>query len=112
MAKTKETKTEPEVKRTRRPVVKAGACPKNETHTATKVYRTDGRTRYCKCNDCGHNWKIVADYSDDLHQYVHELANDLDAAERIEGEGGLVVVLTDKAAADIAKDLRDLVETA
>ena len=110
MAKSKETK--PEVKRTAKKIVKAGACPKSANHSATKVYRTDGRTRYCKCNDCGHTWKKVADYSDDLHQYVHQLAADLDGAERIDTENGPVVVLTDKLAAEIANDLRELVESA
>ena len=39
----------------RSPRVKA-ECPVNPSHHAV-VYRTDGRVRYCKCNDCGEYWK-------------------------------------------------------
>lgn len=120
MAKSKEqtqqqaevkAQAKPEVKRTRKLVTKAGPCPKSPIHTATKVYRTDGRTRYCKCNDCGHTWKVLANYADDLHQYAHELADDLETAARVEVETGLVVVLSDEQATRIAAELRGLIES-
>jgi hypothetical protein len=41
----------------RTPQVRAGACPKSELHTATRVYKTLGEVRYCVCDDCGHTWK-------------------------------------------------------
>ncbi len=34
-------------------------CPRNPTHKHAKVYKTEGRTRYCKCNDCGEFWKQI-----------------------------------------------------
>lgn len=99
-----------EVKSTKSPIVRAGECIKNPSHTQTVVYSTKGRTRYCKCNDCGATWKIIADYADDLQQYASQLADDLENAERIDGDGGKVVVLTDDQAKSITGDLRDLVE--
>lgn len=96
--------------RVKSPKVKAGECPKNKHHKNTRVYKTDGRTRRCKCNDCGHTWKITGDYADDLRQYVHELANDLENAGTIDTEDGPVVVLTDKTRQTIVSDLRELLE--
>lgn len=108
----KADKKEIEVKSTKSLVVRAGSCIKNPEHTQTRVYRTTGRTRYCKCNDCGATWKIVADYSGDLQQYVHQLADDIENAERVKTESGTVVVLSDEQAKGITSDLRDLLELA
>jgi formate dehydrogenase maturation protein FdhE len=34
-------------------------CPTNPDHPQASVYKTDGRTRYCKCDDCGAMWKQI-----------------------------------------------------
>lgn len=34
-------------------------CQKTPAHRNTRVYRTDGPTRYCVCDDCGHTWKQI-----------------------------------------------------
>lgn len=50
-----------EVQVTRKKRVFAGPCPKMPKHTNTRIYTTKGRTRYCVCDDCGHQWKQVGE---------------------------------------------------
>ncbi|HWB13332.1 MAG TPA: hypothetical protein VG826_29170 [Pirellulales bacterium] len=38
----------------------APVCPRNSAHTATRVYRTEGRLLFCVCDDCGDLWKEKA----------------------------------------------------
>jgi hypothetical protein len=33
--------------------------PATEGNSYSRVYSTQGRTRYCKCGYCGHTWKEV-----------------------------------------------------
>ena len=44
----------PQKKRKR--VVSAGNCPLNAKHGPGRVYRTNGRVRYCVCDECGETW--------------------------------------------------------
>jgi hypothetical protein len=95
----------------RKPKVFAGTCPKNPAHQNTQVYSTKGKTRHCKCNDCGETWKQSGDFASPLLDYCETLAASLDAAPRSDAPGGgLVVVLTDKDAREIARTLRELVK--
>ena len=55
----KTERTEP----TKSPKVFA-VCPTNPKHPQAIVYRTDGKTRYCKCNDCGEFWKQIGPLAD------------------------------------------------
>lgn len=93
----------------RRPEYRAGLCPRNPAHTATRVYRTSGRTRYCKCNDCGENWKEVGD--DALAEYLSQLADSLESAQRVGDGAEKTIVMTDLDAKEIANNLRTLVTT-
>lgn len=70
----------------RTPQVYAGPCPKegkNHPHPNTRVYKTDGRVRRCKCNDCGHTWKQTgppagADPEPELEVPAAEVRTDAD----------------------------------
>ncbi len=55
----KTERTEP----TKSPQVFA-VCPTNPKHKMAKVYKTAGKTRYCKCNDCGAFWKQIGPEAD------------------------------------------------
>lgn len=72
----------------RRPRVFALACPVNPKHVATRVYRTDGETRYCVCDDCGATWKQIgpAAGEDELDEAPRDPAPGESAAV---GEGDL-----------------------
>lgn len=37
--------------------VHAGPCPNSAHHNSTRVYKTNGRIRFCICDDCGCSWK-------------------------------------------------------
>lgn len=96
--------------RVQSPKVNAGECPKSPRHTATVVYRTAGRTRYCKCNDCGATWKQSGEYADSLREFCASLADSLQAAPRVRAaDDADVVVLDDKTARHIITELRRLV---
>ena len=98
------------VERVRSPKVNAGECPKSPRHQNTIVYRTAGRTRYCKCNDCGATWKKTGDYADALKEYCATLADSLKEAPRVQApDGADVVVIEDKLAKGIEQELRKLI---
>lgn len=100
-----ETAVEP----VRTPKVYAGQCPTHAGHEHTAVYKTEGRTRYCKCNDCGATWKRQGEYADELREYLHTLCASLDDAERVElPEGGLGIVMRDRDAREISERLKKL----
>lgn len=86
----------------------AGPCPKVESHTNTRIYRTDGATRYCVCDDCGTNWKQSGVPSDALDEFALRLAESFDQAPRVEDDGQQLVVFEDAALKDIAAQLRQL----
>ncbi len=97
--------------RVRSPRVNAGSCPTSENHQNTVVYRTKGRTRYCKCNDCGATWKLSGEYADPLKEYCAALAESFDKAPRVKSpQGDQVILLEDKDTKQIAKKLRELIK--
>lgn len=109
----KEPKPNAEVKteRVRSPKVAAGPCPRSANHKNTRIYKTDGKTRRAKCNDCGHTWKVIGPYADELRQYAVDLATALHDAGRADVDGEQVITMTDKLAKDIETKLRKLAAT-
>ena len=91
------------------PKVLAGPCPRSERHQNTHIYRTAGRSRYCKCNDCGHTWKLTGPYADSLREYCATLAESLERASRVEHRGDQVILIDDKTARKIIKELKELI---
>lgn len=73
------------------PKVKVSACPttvnlpEEQQHKNRRIYNTNGKTRYCVCNDCGETWKMIADPADDWSQYLADLAVSLEAAPVVNG---------------------------
>lgn len=105
----------PRVERIVLPRVNAGPCPANAMHVNTAVYKTKGRTRFCKCNDCGQTWKVTAEEADPLRTFLEGLADKLEALEAIEaedtaGEPLLIVCLPDDFRQEVVARLRKLVE--
>lgn len=101
-----------EARRVSSPKVKAGECPLSDRHQHTKVYKTIGRVRHCRCDDCGHTWKLTGPFADELREYALNLSDTLKKAPRSSSEGGeSVVMITDDQAKAIEADLRDLATT-
>ena len=116
-AKKDDTQTAPTPKPVRSKSVIAGDCPRNAAHENVSVYKTQGRTRYCKCNDCGATWKVIADAADTAGQlseedrtFLRKLADGLEAAPRstVKENGRPVEVIQSHAgeADAAAKELR------
>lgn len=108
-----ETETQTTATQTAEPVhsspqVLSGPCPRNGSHRSTRVYKTSGRKRYCKCNDCGETWTMVGDFADPLRQFCHELAESLEQSPRDTVEGETVIVMDDATAKSITQQLRTL----
>ena len=104
-------KDKPKTQRVRTPKVHAEPCPKSANHTNTKVYKTTGRTRYCRCDDCGHTWKQTGEFADELREYAATLAESLEKSDsRVESDEE-VIVMTRATANEIAKELRRLATT-
>jgi hypothetical protein len=84
-------------------------CPKHPKHEA-KVYRTDGKTRYCKCDDCGETWKRRGSFADPLKQVCEDLVKILDDSEDVSVEPGQprVILFDAKEARALADQLRGL----
>jgi len=120
--KTENDKPTGTVVETRSPQVFAAVCPRSGTHTNTRVTSTQGRTRYCICDDCGHHWKQIGPESDDvdtaapLREFALGLAEQLDNAERLppsedDESGEHVIVIGDADAKATAEQLRTLATT-
>lgn len=75
---------------------KAGPCPQSPSHTRTGVYRTQGRIRYCKCNDCGATWQTSGPYADPLRDFALQLVETLEAAQTETASDGAEVYVIDK----------------
>lgn len=76
-------------------------CPRNPEHHA-RVHKTDGRVRLCVCDSCGHEWKQVGEYANDMMETLSRIAKSLDEADRTElpdGKGGTVQVILIEAGA-------------
>ena len=86
----------------------AGPCSRTPSHVNTRIYKTSGSTRYCVCDDCGETWKLTGQPADDLALYAIRIAESLDQAERVETDDGLVIVIDDAMAKEMAADLRRL----
>jgi hypothetical protein len=67
----------------------APVCPISAEHPGARVYRTDLRMRYCKCNTCGHLWKMEDSCSE---------------PQQIEGQACIVIPV--KSARLLAKKMR------
>lgn len=93
------------------PRVTAGDCPKSESHKDTHVYKTDGKTRYCKCNDCGELWTVRGRYADPLKDFLDGLALSLDSTQRRDVDGQSVIVMPSSAATQLARDCREAIKT-
>lgn len=88
----------------------AGPCPVNEDHTNTRIYRTAGNLRYCKCNDCGATWKQNAAEGDPVAAFLSDLANALDTSERQQlADGTKAIVMSDKDAKAISEQIRSFI---
>lgn len=88
----------------------AGQCPQNSQHENTRIYRTAGNVRYCKCNDCGATWKQNAEDGDPVAAFLAELATNLETAERQSlGDGTKVIVMADKDARSISDKIRSFI---
>lgn len=93
------------------PKMAAGNCPTNKSHLHTEIYKTVGRTRFCKCNDCGATWKQVGPFSDELREYALELSESLKTAPRVKVGDLLVIQMEDAVAAQIAETLYTMATT-
>lgn len=87
----------------------AGPCPQSERHENTKVYTTKGQIRYCRCDDCGHTWKLPVGEGHPLASYLLTLADSLETAPRIKTEDGLAIVFADEEVREISEKLREFV---
>lgn len=97
--------------------VYAGPCPESgkaedsKPHQNTVVYATKGRTRHCKCNDCGHTWKNTGEFAERWREYVMQLAETLAQTERRDVPGGeRVIVLRATDVDAICQELTKFVE--
>lgn len=77
----------------------------NSAHTGTGVSSTQGRTRYCRCNTCGHTWKKSGKYADPLREVAASLIETLRATKRLEQKGAKIIVLSDSMVEDIVSQL-------
>jgi hypothetical protein len=91
-----------------RPRLQVDPCPTNAAHAHRRIYRTDGRTRYCVCDDCGTRYKMTADEADPLRAYVTELIKSLRAAKAVEQGTQKVVQIVDPLRTEIADTLEAL----
>jgi hypothetical protein len=84
-------------------------CPTSPAHDA-KVYKTDGKTRHCKCNDCGATWKQIGEHADPLKQLCEDLVKMLEKAEPVSVEPGMpkVILVAAEDAEALTKQLRGL----
>ena len=93
-----------------KPKAKPTPCPRDPKHTNTMIYSTKGRTRHCKCNDCGQTWKQIIDEGElvGLGEFAMTLADSLTASpvQKISGSDSIVMLASD--AKEIAKTLREL----
>ena len=97
------------MKRTWNHEVEAGPCPVNAEHTGTGVSSTQGRTRYCRCDTCGHTWKKTGPFADPLREVATEVAETLKAAPRIEQKGKSIIVIPDELVKQIVSKLEQAI---
>lgn len=106
--KNSEKNSAKETSPTRSPQVRAAECPKNPAHPHTAVYRTRGRTRYCRCDDCGATWKQSGPFADPLRNYIEDLIADLEATPAVElPEGGHGIIIPTNERDKLVAKLRE-----
>lgn len=90
--------------------MRRAVCPVNPNHGGAKVYKTSGRTRYCKCDTCGRSWKQTAPEYTQAQQWAEGLADTLEKeAGRPSTMGTRLVVVLDVASVrKIVGQLRDI----
>ena len=89
-------------------------CPTNNKHGGAVVYSTKGRTRYCKCNDCGTFWKQTGSVTSPVSEKLLEIADKLDESAKDPQRFGEAdyVVFSVPSAQRLAKTLRGLADQA
>lgn len=87
----------------------AGNCRKHEQHGTGRVYRTDGKTRYCVCDQCGDKWKVVGPYADELKEFCEQLRKSLEKADRAKLGDDMVIIMDDEVATTISSRLKELI---
>tara|TARA_R110000868_G_scaffold222562_3_gene474425 strand:- start:561 stop:962 length:402 start_codon:yes stop_codon:yes gene_type:complete len=90
--------------------MRRAVCPTNPNHTGAKVYKTGGRTRYCRCDTCGRTWKQTAPEYTQAQQWASALAETLEKETGRPSTMGtrLVVVLDVASVRKIVGQLRDI----
>jgi hypothetical protein len=100
-----------QIRRVSSPRISAGKCPVNASHEHTIIYKTVGRVRRCKCNDCGATWKLTGPFADELREYAVTLSETLRNAPRTKDGADDVILITDDLASEIADKLHKLATT-
>jgi len=87
-------------------MVTAGPCPVNPAHSPTRVTSTQGRVRYCVCDQCGERWQKVGERAEAVGQFLNNLAKAFRDAPKVEN-GGRKVCVFDAAEIEAAADQCD-----
>lgn len=91
---------------TRRVVVNAGDC--NACHHRGAIYKTKGRTRYCKCDNCGNFWDFDGPLSDAVHDVALQLRENLKKFDIVSIDGDEVVLWDARSAVETVQRLEEL----
>lgn len=95
----------------KRPRIDPGPCPTNSKHRGATVYKTLGRKRYCKCNDCGETWSMIAPYADEDTEFLNGLADLFLTSEAAVGPtGDRLVCMAETEARALGQTLKAIVE--
>src|SRR5579872_4577238 len=73
--------------RAKRVYLEAGPCPTNSMHK-TRVYHTEGKVRYCACDDCGATYKTTGNYAEPLRDLADCIATMFESATPVVAEEG------------------------
>lgn len=90
--------------------MRRAVCPVSANHPGAKVYKTYGRTRYCKCDTCGRTWKQTAPEYTEAQEWASQLADNLEKEAGRPSQVGtrLVVVLDLASCKAIVARLREI----
>lgn len=82
--------------------------PEEKQHKNRKIYKTDGRIRRCRCDDCGETWKMVPEEPNESCEYLKDLAVSLEKAGTtvVEGDTEPVILIPESEAKLICHRLR------
>lgn len=84
-------------------MVTAGPCPVNGAHSPTRISSTQGRIRYCVCDQCGERWQKVGERAEAVGQFLSNMAKAFREAPKIDN-GGRKVCVFDAAEIEAAAD--------